>query len=130
MFVLTPLKQRVNQFTLTFTPADKLGNLMGPGYGQVIKVKTTNAQVLSSIKDLNNGTYTVDVRVDPGNLLTTGISIDVKNQVIAVPKHVLVSAVTPSPSPTFGSTQPSAVLWLALLALILAIIAIVIALVM
>jgi hypothetical protein len=129
-FVLTPLKQRVNQFTLTFTPADKLGNLMGPGYGQVIKVRTTNAQVLSPIKDLNNGTYTIDVGVDPANLLTTGISIDVKNQVIAVPKQVLVAAVTPSPSPTFSGTQPTTVLWLALLALILAIIAIVIALVM
>ncbi|HEX7318173.1 MAG TPA: vWA domain-containing protein [Pyrinomonadaceae bacterium] len=130
-FVLTPQARAGGQYTLAFTPADRLGNLMGPGYGGLVKVNATNAKVSGPVRDLNNGTYAVDVTLDPTRIASTSVSVSVKDQVIAVPRQTLVAATKPEdtptpPAPTVTPTDDGGsktVFWLALVALILALIA-------
>jgi hypothetical protein len=126
-FVLTPLARGGNRFTLSFTPADRLGNLLGPGYGGLVKVSATNAQVIGQLQDLNNGTYAVDVQLDPAQIAATAVVVTVKDQVIAVPRHTLLSATEPvkppTPTPPADDKRLTTVFWLALIALVLAVIA-------
>jgi hypothetical protein len=125
-FVLTPAAGAANRYTLAFTPIDRLGNLMGPGYGGVIRVSAPGAKLLGPVKDLNNGTYTVPLALDPAAIATTTVSIAVKDQVIAVPKQVLVSAVDATGHRPEGGWHGVA-LWIAVLALVLAILALIVA---
>jgi hypothetical protein len=124
-FVLTPLARGGNRFTLSFTPADRLGNLLGPGYGGLVKVNATNAQVIGQLQDLNNGTYAVDVQLDPAQIAATAVVVTVKDQVIAVPRHTLLSATEPvkppTPTPPANDKRLTTVFWLALIALVLAV---------
>jgi len=130
-FILTPVVQALNQYTLNFTPIDKLGNLMGPGYGNLIKVTARNAKVLAPVKDLNNGTYSVPLVLDPDKVMTATISIAVKDQVIAVPKQVLLSALVPAGrlDPLLEDSRHKWVFGLSILALVIAIVALILALV-
>lgn len=130
-FVLMPQGRAGDLYTLSFTPADRLGNLLGPGYGGLVNVSATNAKVLWPVRDLNDGTYTVDVALDPAQISATSVVVSVKDQVIAVPRHTLFKAMRPDdgptppdpPDPPADDRSHAAVFWLALLALMLAAVA-------
>ncbi|HEU4559754.1 MAG TPA: vWA domain-containing protein [Longimicrobium sp.] len=125
-FVLTPLPRAAGQYTLAFTPIDRLGNLLGPGYGGVIRVNANQARVLTPVRDLNNGTYSLQLAIDPARIATTTVSIVVKDQVVAVPRQVLVSTVAPPGTAGVPAVGRQAIaFWIALFALLLALLALI-----
>jgi hypothetical protein len=48
------------KWTWAFTPKDNAGNFLGPDYGNVIKIISTNGTV-QGIRDLGNGRYEIDI---------------------------------------------------------------------
>ena len=47
-------------WTWEFTPKDKFGNYLGPDYGQVMNIKTSDGTI-RNVKDLGNGTYQIEI---------------------------------------------------------------------
>jgi von Willebrand factor type A domain/Trypsin-like peptidase domain len=57
------------RYTLTFTPADKYGNLLGPGRADGFTIQPQPGSTPSgTVTDLGNGSYQVTVSTDPGSL--------------------------------------------------------------
>jgi hypothetical protein len=62
---------------MTFTPRDKYGNMLGPGRLDGFKVVAQPGSTPSStVQDLANGSYQVDVCSDPGSLDPPSIGIE------------------------------------------------------
>jgi hypothetical protein len=63
-------------FSMTFTPRDKYGNLLGPGRAEGFTVQAQPGSTpLGAVTDLGNGSYQVDVCTDPGTINPPQIGI-------------------------------------------------------
>jgi hypothetical protein len=66
---LPPGPDGSNRVRFTFTPRDKYGNLLGPGRGDSFTVEPQPGSTPDGpVTDLGNGSYTVDVSMDPNSL--------------------------------------------------------------
>jgi len=62
--------------TLTFTPQDRYGNLVGPGRGDGFTVGPAHGSTpLGPVIDLGNGSYQVNVSVDPDSLAPPSVTV-------------------------------------------------------
>lgn len=64
-------------WTVTITPKDEYGNFLGPGRLDILDVKGTfGTDISGGIKDNGDGTYSVDVKVDPKKADVPGIIVN------------------------------------------------------
>ena len=64
-------------WTVTLTPKDQYGNFLGPGRLDVLDVTGTfGTDITGGVKDNGDGTYSVDVKVDPSKIDEPGVVVN------------------------------------------------------
>lgn len=94
---LPPSADGSPNYQVTFTPKDKYGNFLGPGRGDGFTVTPTGGSTPSTtVVDLGNGSYQVNVSTDPNSLDPPQISITQPGRApvtIAPPIQLLIYSV-------------------------------------